>query len=266
MTYSRHSIAEMRELARHRGGTCLSKRYVNSHTCLLWRCAHGHQWEALPSTIIRGSWCAGCAGVLKLNLQIAREFAHKRKGFCLSTVYENNRQLLKWECKKGHVWEATMSNLSRGEWCPVCNGMKKLTLELLQRVAAARGGLLLSRRYARITEKLLWQCSARHQWTASANQVKNAGTWCPICANINRKGANSPTYDIQDMQRLAHARGGQCLSKHYLGMHTPLLWKCRRGHEWSAVPHSVRRGHWCLRCSIIKKIRNPRTRMKYSES
>ena len=36
------SIEEMQEIARKRGGKCLSKKYINAHTKLEWQCANGH--------------------------------------------------------------------------------------------------------------------------------------------------------------------------------------------------------------------------------
>ena len=55
------TIKEMRQIAKERGGKCLSTKYVNVHTKLLWECSEGHQWKAKPSNIKRGSWCRKCA-------------------------------------------------------------------------------------------------------------------------------------------------------------------------------------------------------------
>ena len=43
------TIEEMHEIARSRGGTCLSETYVSSK--LRWRCAQGHEWEATPNNV-----------------------------------------------------------------------------------------------------------------------------------------------------------------------------------------------------------------------
>ena len=57
----------MPRLAAPRGGTCLSQAYLNSQTPMLWRCAKGHTWEAIPNTIrayspkTPGCWCPECA-------------------------------------------------------------------------------------------------------------------------------------------------------------------------------------------------------------
>ncbi len=55
------SIGEMNELARRKGGICISRKYTNSKTKLLWQCADGHQWHATPFSIkTRRSWCPEC--------------------------------------------------------------------------------------------------------------------------------------------------------------------------------------------------------------
>ena len=55
------SINEMKELAKSRGGICLSDSYSNSKTKLLWQCGEGHRWLATPFSVkIRQSWCPSC--------------------------------------------------------------------------------------------------------------------------------------------------------------------------------------------------------------
>lgn len=58
---------------------------------------------------------------------------------------------------------------------------------------------------------------------------------------------------IQDMRQMAEERGGKCLSEYYINSQTPLLWQCSQGHEWEAVPSSLRRqrrgGSWCGKCA-----------------
>jgi hypothetical protein len=51
------------------------------------------------------------------------------------------------------------------------------------------------------------------------------------------------------MKSYARKRGGKCLSTEYLNSKTHLLWRCESGHEWSAKPDHVLKGHWCPICS-----------------
>ena len=54
------TIEDMRIIATKRGGKCLSDKYINSTTKLLWECSVGHKWTAMPLNVKRGSWCPHC--------------------------------------------------------------------------------------------------------------------------------------------------------------------------------------------------------------
>ncbi len=55
------TIDVMQEIAKSRGGKCLSTKYVNSKTKLYWECSEGHRWSARPSDIKAGKWCRVCS-------------------------------------------------------------------------------------------------------------------------------------------------------------------------------------------------------------
>ena len=61
-------------------------------------------------------------------------------------------------------------------------GKVQLSLEVAAEVAAAKGGVCLSRSYRNNHTKLKWRCSEGHEWEATLANVKNSGTWCPHCA------------------------------------------------------------------------------------
>ena len=46
--------------------------------------------------------------------------AEKKQGKCLSKTYVNMKTRLLWECRNGHIWEATPASISRGSWCRQC--------------------------------------------------------------------------------------------------------------------------------------------------
>jgi len=114
------TIEEMREIAKVRGGKCLSKQYVNTETKLLWQCSKGHKWEAKPGNVKHGTWCPYCAGHARLTIEAMREIAESHGGRCLSSTYTNVYTKLLWECAAGHQWEAIPMNIRAGSWCPVC--------------------------------------------------------------------------------------------------------------------------------------------------
>ena len=123
------TIGEMKEIAKERGGKCLSKEYISTHSPLIWQCKEGHQWEAVPGNIKKGSWCPVCGGTQKGTIEQMQEIARERGGKCLSKIYMNAYSKLTWQCKEGHQWEAVPGEIKRGRWCPACAG-KRWTLTI----------------------------------------------------------------------------------------------------------------------------------------
>ena len=179
------SIEDMHEIAKNRGGKCLSETYVTARTKLLWECAEGHQWEALPDSVKRGTWCRKCKGLSKLTIEEMQELAKSRGGKCLSTRYINNHTDLHWECNHGHRWFARPGNIKTGTWCPLCAAIQRgvthrLTIQNMQEIAVSRGGKCLSRAYINDSTNLLWECAEGHQWLAPFDSLRGGG-WCPHC-------------------------------------------------------------------------------------
>jgi succinate dehydrogenase flavin-adding protein (antitoxin of CptAB toxin-antitoxin module) len=241
----KNTIEDMQQLARKRGGKCLSTAYINNCSKLLWQCAEGHQWPAIPRDITTGNWCSTCYHNNRRDtLEDMQRLARKRGGKCLSTEYINNHSKLLWQCREGHQWPAVPNNISKGSWCPVCAGNTKNSIEHMQEIAAGRGGKCLSTEYISNKTKLLWQCQRGHKWKAVPANIKT-GQWCPRCADPH-KGRRGT---LEQMQQLARDRGGLCLSTAYVNTTSKLLWQCHRGHKWKAVPHNIKKGRWCPRCA-----------------
>lgn len=75
-------------------------------------------------TLISNKWCPYCSGKRQTiaNMHI---LAESRDGKCLSDKYIKAIVKLKWQCKEGHEWEASPSNIKRGSWCPICAKNKR---------------------------------------------------------------------------------------------------------------------------------------------
>jgi hypothetical protein len=252
----RLTLREMRALARHRGGECLSQRYINNETRLRWRCASGHEWEAAPGLVKGGRWCPQCAQVARLSLDVMVDIATSRGGQCLSTEYVNVDTRLSWRCKAGHQWTASPASIRTGSWCPYCVHNRRLELKTMPRLARKRGGKCLSTRYINSRDPLLWECKRGHRWKAAPGNVKGGkrkrGTWCLECYNLRR--TFRARHSIERMEKHAQRRGGHCLSTEYINSKSKLLWQCEKGHRWRAVPVSVRGGSWCPVCARNQRL------------
>ncbi len=76
----------------------------------------------------------------KLTIEEMQSIAQQRKGKCLSKKYIDSKSKLRWQCEDGHIWEATVSTVMGGAWCPECAGNKKLDMPSMNRIANERGG------------------------------------------------------------------------------------------------------------------------------
>jgi thiol-disulfide isomerase/thioredoxin len=236
------------ELAKQKGGKCLSAVYVNVDAKLIWQCEFGHTWEtSLYNVRKNNSWCPHCAGVAKLSLDAMRELAKSKGGKCLSTKYKNAAHKLLWECRYGHQWEALPGPMRcHGTWCPYCAGKAKLDLRIMQELAKSRGGKCLSTEYVDNGTKLKWECELGHQWEATSASVKCNESWCPACGGRQK-------LSLEDMKILANNKKGRCLSTEYKNIDTKLIWQCEFGHQWEANARDVKSGRWCPHCHSSKR-------------
>ena len=240
-------IKDMHAVARKHEGKYLSSDYLNSSTKTLWECKLGHQWEAKPNDIRNGHWCPKCAIILRGNkkrnsIEKYIKIAEEKGGKLVSQNYSNNHTKLLWKCKKGHTWKNTPKHIQRGQWCPICNGTPKKTLNEIKNFAKIKNGICLSKEYRSNKELLTWQCLKGHIWKASWHTVQSGGHWCPECGGSKKK-------IIKDMHNLAESRGGKCLSNSYENNKFKLSWQCKLGHEWKAKPNCIISGTWCPICS-----------------
>ena len=259
-------LEELKRIAVMHGGECLSTRYLDTKTKLRWRCVKGHEWFALPWNVRRGHWCEICGnerqGRAKAHtIELMRQVADSKGGQCLSPNYRNNTTSLRWRCGHGHEWNAAPGSIvgskgRKGSWCPVCAGKlpKDVALAELNKLASMRDGSLLSKRYENAKTRMRWECAKGHVWVATADSVKR-GSWCPVC------GGSYPL-SLEQMQKAAQGFGGMCLSADYVNSKTPLSWQCVEGHEWEAVPSSIKSGRWCPTCAVRKRIETRRNKSK----
>lgn len=121
------TVESFQKIAEAHGGKLLSKKYTNSTTKLKFKCAKGHIWSTLPGQIKVGHWCPECgieAGIekrKKFTVSMLQEYAKKLGGKLLSESYTAAKNKLQWECKKGHIWPASIDTVVyRGIWCKEC--------------------------------------------------------------------------------------------------------------------------------------------------
>jgi hypothetical protein len=123
---TKYTLKYCKKMAGKNNGKCLSKKYINKNTHMIWRCANGHIWNTTFSKIISGCWCKLCKyEERKMTLKECHDLALKNNGKCLSTKYINAHSPMQWSCSKGHIWDAKYSKIQQGHWCIYCSVGKK---------------------------------------------------------------------------------------------------------------------------------------------
>ena len=242
----RITIEDAHIVAKQKGGRCLSEgvTHITTITKLKWECEFGHIWETKFTNVkYNNTWCPHCGGTKRLTTECMTWLARDQGWTFLSDCYEP-RKKLKWMCAKGHLFELTAAQVIHDKsWCKWCSGRFKYTLEDLKSAAVSRGGECLASIYSG-SDKLLWKCKMGHTWGAQAFSVLKNRTWCPYCAHKVPRS-------MDEIREVAAKHGGQCLSDSWIGTESPMRWKCKKGHEWEATPHSVLdAGTWCPHCRV----------------
>lgn len=128
-------IKEICKIAEDRKGKCLSMQYVSGQK-IHWLCEKGHKWEAVIGNVKNNrTWCPYCAGRIKRTLTDCINIAKQHNGLCLSDKYINGDYKMKWQCKCGYIWKASIKTIIKGSWCPRCftvkvDADKKLRIEI----------------------------------------------------------------------------------------------------------------------------------------
>jgi len=233
-------IEDCQNLAELKGGKCLSTEYISSRHKLTWQCEKGHIWDTFFNSIQQGTWCLECSGKKKKSIENCHKVAESRGGKCLSTEYINAHSKMKWECSKGHTWDAVGYSIQQGTWCPDCAGRKRKSIENCHKLAESKGGKCLSTEYINSKSNLTWQCSDGHIWNANHGSI-NRGTWCPECAGVKKKS-------IEYCHKIAELKGGKFLSIEYINAFSKLNWECSEGHRFNLGLNKINSGGWCRQC------------------
>lgn len=117
----KYSLNDIKNIAKKRNGKFLNKSFKTVDEIGCFECEKGHTWKTTIASVLRGSWCAYCAGVGKYNIKDLKKKAKENGGSLVTKNYKNSFALMTWKCKYGHIWNNSTSNILRGQWCPECN-------------------------------------------------------------------------------------------------------------------------------------------------
>lgn len=259
----RWTIQELKDIARERGGECLSAEYRGVERPLSWKCGKGHEWETRPSRILEGCWCRVCSvEAQKLTTEeVVSRFRgrHGDRYDYSEVVYRLDGVPVTIICKVHGRFEQRPDLHWKGTNCPRCAWLER-DRGRIERAAAAferRARSAHGERYdyseARFTgarEKLRIVCRSHgpFEQTASAH-IRGAG--CPRCANeaIGKEKSRECREAFIERAQMVHGDRYDYDLAEYATVHAPVLIGCSIHGLFRQSPASHLRGTGCPHCA-----------------
>lgn len=186
-----------------------------------WRCAFGHEWQAIVHSRTRGTGCPICAGNKVLfgfndletcNPNLSEEW-HPTKNGTLTPggVTAKSSRKVWWKCPVcKHEWQAPVYSRAAGNGCPACGLHKNRTSlmkpkpgrslaeqkpELSKQWHPTKNGLLTPKLISvKSHQKVWWICEQGHEWMAVVSS-RSIGNGCPMCYELRRKKSQARIND-----------------------------------------------------------------------
>lgn len=255
---TRGTLAQMQKIADDRGGRCLSKKYSNNSSKLLWECANRHAWSAVPSSIQAGSWCPICASglgerICRVHFErlFRTKFAKTRPKWLVGPTgrpLELDGYSSKLKLAFEHQGE---QHFRKSFYATSASRLKRQKAhDLTKRILCAAHGVALFE-----IPELGRILKPRDLKAFIKKQCETLGVSVPRSfdrAKVDLRAA----YSFEDfaiylkLQKHAQDREGRLLSSAYAGSAQKLRWQCARGHIWSATPMNIlNRNSWCPTCN-----------------
>lgn len=237
-----------KDIAKKKGGKCLSDEYVSNRSKLEWECHKKHRWFApLRNINERDSWCPECRKEKRQNelLNKIKPILTLKGWKIIGGEIENwKKRTLKINCGEGHQW-ITSPQAIKHNGCPECVKHcydKEKHMQKIREIVQAKKGKIISGTYQNLKSVFIIQCKKGHRWKAKASGLKN-DRWCPICQGRDKE------FQLKKVQNNAKKRGGKCISNEYLGKDEKLKFECNNGHTFWMTPNNINKGQWCPECS-----------------
>lgn len=162
-----------------------------------WICKKGHEWKAIGWNRLQGKGCPYCShhkiceetSLAGLYPELIKEWHPDKNGdLDPKKLASKSHEKVWWVCKKGHEWQAMISDRTDGTRCPYCmnrrvsndNCLATLNPKLAKEWHPTRNGKLTPYDVVPGSEKKVWwQCEDGHVWKTMVCDRKKRG--CHDC-------------------------------------------------------------------------------------
>lgn len=233
-----------------------------------WKCENGHSWKTMTKHLTRGRRCPYCSGnkvatgetdLATVRPDLAEEWhPTKNKGLKPSDIMTRYSKKVWWLGKCGHEWKANPDHRYRGSGCPICLGMKALTVEnsifemvheIVKDWDYDKNGDLHPKNVAWKSGKdIWWKCDSGHSYQMKPNTKITISKKtkelhiadCPYCSGQRvLAGYNDlATTHPELMKEWDFDKNTIIPSEITYGSDKKVWWKCNQNHSWEATVNS----------------------------
>lgn len=245
----------------------VNKITLGSHEKVWWKCKKGHSYQSYIYTRVKDHGCPFCArqkaiigenDLKTLKPTLANEWNYTKNKWLLPENFTiGSGRKVWWKCEKGHEWEASISNRSKGSNCPYCSGNK--TVSGINDLVTLNPELIKEWNYTRnnninpATLKLKsgisvwWIChKCGYEWKAKISNRSSNYNSCPHCNSIEMKFPSiikEWDYEKNDKLRI-DPKITSC------GSSKKVWWICSKcGNNWQTQVVNRANGSGCPKCN-----------------
>lgn len=241
-----HTIEDMRQLAKSRGGDCLSDTYLGLMRHLTWACSEGHRWDATPNNVkCHGSWCPHCT--TNIGEEITRAalseafpgetFDRTRRvawmqGLELDGYNEKLRLAFEYQ---GIQHAARVAHFQRDE--SAFEAQQERDALTAARCEAAGVYLLEVPHTVKFVEirKFVRACLEKANFAIAPVVLDDRKFY----DSVRARGGTESARRYSRLLAVVQQKGGVCLSRQCLGIKAPVEIRCGQGHVFTTTLEAI---------------------------
>ena len=248
---------------------------AGAHDRVWWKGKCGHEWQtAIGNRCISGTGCPYCTtrttlkgfnDLVTLRPDLAKEWNYERNGELKPEDFRPfSRTKVWWRCNKGHEWQATINDRSKGNGCRICSN--KIVVYGYNDLATKRPDFAAEwsdKNLPLTPDKVLWRKHAKYWWkcTKCGNEFEawlskriQYNSRCPYCSGFRLdSGYNDlQTTDPEIAKEWDCENNGSLLPDQFYRTSSRFVkWKCSNGHSYGMkISERTCEGKGCIICDV----------------
>lgn len=268
-------LQEMQEIANERGGKCLSDKYIDCYTELIWECSAHHIFKGIPYKVKNNNyWCKKCEDkstsigerILKCYIEqiFNKPFIKTRPNWLINSeshkmeldgyneelmiAFEHNgiqhdEIVSKFKMTKDDLVKRKLDDQTKIRLCKE-NNVKLIVVNTI-----------CSRKDINELKEILKKELIRLEIPIPLDYDN-------MKIDISKAFKNYNKDKIIQLQNVAISHGGELLTDIYVSSYDTIICKCKLGHIFETTPNAVIQGRWCNHSDCAKNIKNSIEKIK----